>query len=117
MSRIRPFWSTSCGFCKFIYPHLRDIAREYPASKVALIGISSDTDFDGLRQQVEEQEFTWPQICEGNNWQDTLFKLYNVRSIPVEYILDQDGKIAFKLNGGGEKSGAEFVAAVRSLVV
>lgn len=111
------FWSTTCGWCKFIYPSLRNIAQEYSEDKVILIGISSDIDFDALRAAITEEQFTWPQICEGNGWKDTVFKLYNVDGIPSEYIIDQDGKIAFKLGGGGEGSGEKVEEAVRSLVV
>ena len=110
------FWSTTCGWCKFIYPSLRNIAQEYSEDKVILIGISSDIDFDALRAAITEEQFTWPQICEGNGWEDTVFKLYNVDGIPSEYIIDQDGKIAFKFGGGGEGSGEKLEEAVRSLV-
>ena len=111
------FWSTTCGWCKFIYPSLRNIAQEYSGDEVILIGISSDMDFDALRAAITEEQFTWPQICEGNGSKDTVFKLYNVDGIPVEYIIDQDGKIAFKLGGGGKGSGEKVEEAVRSLVI
>lgn len=110
------FWGTNCGWCQFNYPHLRNIAQEHPDNEVALIGVSDDTDFTVLRQKIKEEEFTWPQICEGNGWQDTLFKLYNIHGIPATYILDQEGKIAFKLSGGGEGSGGKLEESVRSLV-
>jgi len=110
------FWSTTCGWCKFIYPALRNIAQEYSEDKVILIGISSDMDFDALRAAITEEQFTWPQICEGNGWKDTVFKLYNVDRMPIEYIIAQDGKIAFKLGGGGKGSGEKVEEAVRSLV-
>jgi peroxiredoxin len=110
------FWGTGCGFCQFIYPSLRQIAQEYSKDKVALIGISEDRDFDALRVKITEEKFTWPQICEGNGWKDTVFKLYNVGGIPREYIINQAGKIAFKLSGGGKGSGEKLEEAVRSLV-
>ncbi len=110
------FWGTTCSWCKFIYPSLRNIAQEYSGDEVALIGVSDDIDFDALRAAITEEQFTWPQICEGNGWKDTVFKLYNMDRLPSEYIIDQDGKIAFKLSGGGEGSGEKVEEAVRSLV-
>ena len=110
------FWGTGCGWCQFIYPHLREIAQEYSEDKVVLIGLSEDRDFDALRARITEEKFTWPQVCEGNGWKDTVFNLYNVDGIPGEYIIDQAGKIAFKLSGAGEGSGEELEEAVRSLV-
>ena len=111
------FWSTTCSMCKFIYPSLRNIAQGYSGDEVALIGVSDDINFDALRAAITEEQFTWPQICEGNGWKDTVFGLYNVDRMPIEYIIDQDGKIAFKLLGGGEGSGEKLEEAVRSLVI
>ena len=111
------FWSTTCGWCKFIYPSLCNIAQEYSGDEVILIGVSDDIDFDALRAAITEEQFTWPQICEGNGSKDTVFKLYNVDGIPIEYIIDQDGKIAFKLGGGGKGSGEKVEEGVRSLVI
>ena len=110
------FWSTTCSWCKFIYPALRNMVQEYSEDEVILIGISSDMDFDALRAAITEEQFTWPQICEGNGSKDTVFGLYNVYRMPIEYIIDQDGKIAFKLGGGGKGSGEKVEEAVRSLV-
>ena len=89
------FWSTDCGACHMIYPHLRKIDQDYPKDELALIGASGDTDFDVLRIKIKEENFTWPQICEGNGWKDTVFKLYNVVAIPAVYILDDSGDIAY----------------------
>lgn len=110
------FWSTTCSWCKFIYPALRNMVQEYSEDEVILIGISSDMDFDALRAAITEEQFTWPQICEGNGSKDTVFGLYNVDRMPIEYIIDQDGKIAFKLGGGGKGSGEKVEEAARSLV-
>jgi len=109
------FWSATCSFCRLLCPHLRKIAKEYPEDKVALIGVSKDTDLDLCRAKVEEEGFTWPQICEGNGWKDTVFRLYNITGIPRAYIIDSTGRIAFKIVGG--KSGEELEEAVRSLIV
>ena len=108
------FWSTDCGACHMIYPHLRKIDQDYSKDDLALIGASGDTDFDALRVKIKEEGFTWPQICEGNGWKDTVFKLYNVVSIPAVYILDGTGDIACKLVGGDR--GEELEEAVRYLV-
>ena len=70
-------------------------------------------DFETLRATIKEEEFTWPQLCEGKGLKDTVVRLYNVNGIPSAYILDRDGNIAFKISGG--KSGQEIEEAVSSL--
>ena len=108
------FWSTDCGACHMIYPHLRDIAQGQSEDAVCLVGISWDRDFDALRARVAAERFTWPQLCEGIGASDTMSRLYNVNAIPTAYVIAGTGDIAFKLVGGDR--GEELKAAVRSLL-
>ena len=108
------FWGTTCGACPMIYPHLRKIVEEFPVQKFALIGISDDKDLETLREGVVKEEFTWPQICEGSGWDDTIYRLYNVTAIPAAYVIDASSNIAAKIVGGDR--GDELESVVRSLV-
>lgn len=105
------FWSTTCGWCDFLLPHLRQVAWEH-AGRVALVGFSSDDDLEALRAKVAAESLTWPQVCEGQNWRDYGFRLYNVEGTPCEYVIDRAGRITAKLSGWGEGSGLEFEQAV-----
>lgn len=108
------FWGTTCGACKFIYPDLREMPQEFSTDAFVLVGISDDRDFEMLRTSISEEKFTWPQICEGNGWDDTVFRLYNVTSLPSVYVIDQSGNIACKMVGGNR--GEELRETVRSLI-
>lgn len=109
------FWGTTCGACRFIYPHLREMAQEFSGDEFVLIGISDDQDFEVLRASICEEKFTWPQICEGKGWEDTVFRLYNVTSLPSAYVIDKSGNIVCKMVGGNR--GEELQEAVRSLII
>ena len=109
------FWGTSCGWCKLIYPALRSLAQEYSESDLALVGLSYDQDPESLRSSIREQRFTWPQICEGNGWEDEVFRLYNVRAAPTAYVIDRSGLIVRKIEGVDR--GDELRDLVRSLVL
>ena len=109
------FLGTSCGACKFIYPDLRSLAREYSESDLALIGLSSDQDPEELRSSIREERFTWPQICEGSGWEDRVFRLYNVTAEPTAFVIDRSGLIVRKIVGGDR--GEELRKLVRSLVL
>ena len=108
------FWGTTCGACKSVYPHLREMVLEFPEDEFVLVGISDDQDSGELGASICEEKFTWPQICEGKGWEDTLFRLYNVNSIPAAYIIDKAGNIACKIVGGNR--GKEIQEVIRSLV-
>ena len=109
---ILDFWSTDCPFCYDEFPHLRRLSEKFGEDRLTLIGIALDKDFKQLQQTMEQEQITWPQICEGNGWEDPLAKLFNIWSLPNIYILDKDSRIAFK-----QKRGEEIEQAVASLVV
>lgn len=105
------FWASWCGPCHGEFSHLRRVANKHSPDKLTIIGISLDEDLAALRNCAEREELRWPHICEGKCWEDPLAKLFNIQGIPQTYILDSEGRIAFK----GER-GTKLEAAIDSLL-
>jgi peroxiredoxin len=107
------FWSMSCQGSQKDFTSLQHIRQKYPRNKLVLLGLCKGGDGGSakLRTFVEQEHLEWPQICEGNGWADTVFKLYNITGIPRGYILDQNLHIAFK---GIDRDG--FEGALDSLI-
>lgn len=86
----------SCGVCRQMYPHLRQIVEDYKGKPVALLGINVDDDVKELKLLSEKNEVTWPIWWDGENLEGPLAAQWVVRSMPTFYVLDHNGVIRNK---------------------
>jgi len=106
------FWATWCGPCVDELPHVKEAYDKFHDKGFEIIGISLDKDGDKLAAFTKDKQMTWPQIFDGQGWQNKLAQAYGISSIPATYLLDKEGKIAAK-NLRGEalsKKVAELLA-------
>lgn len=93
---ILEFWATWCGPCMPEIPHLKNLRLRYSEGELQIIGISLDTNPEKLKQFIRDEEMTWPQILQPDEWSGELAKLYSVNGIPRSYIIGRDGTIIAK---------------------
>jgi peroxiredoxin len=86
----------SCGVCRQMYPHLRNIVEDYKGRPVALLGISVDDDVKELRVLAEKGETTWAIWWDGENAEGPIAAQWVVHAMPTFYVLDQRGVIRNK---------------------
>lgn len=90
------FWATWCGPCVSELPHVKAAYEKHHAAGFEIIGVSLDKDGDKLAAFTKENALPWPQIFDGQGWQNKLAQAYGIRSIPATFLLDREGKIAAK---------------------
>ncbi|BAO77080.1 TlpA disulfide reductase family protein [Winogradskyella sp. PG-2] len=96
------FWAAWCGPCRRENPNVVRIYEKYHDQGLEIIGIS----LDGERRQqdpkkawldaIANDKLTWTQLSHLKYFDDPVAKLYNISAIPATFILDKDGKIAYK---------------------
>ena len=69
--------------------------RKFKGPDVQFIGISRDDNLDDLKGIVLQKNIEWPQIFEGMRYKGMMSKLYDVRNIPITFILDQQGRVQY----------------------
>jgi len=87
------FWATWCPPCRAEIPNVVDTYQKYHTNGFDIIGISLDEDKTNLLTYTKEQNMTWPQFFDGKGWQNKLAVKYGIESIPMDYLLDGNGKI------------------------
>ena len=75
------------------------MADELSARGLVVIGVSIDEDVGALRSMVARRKIRIPQICDGKATQGEIARQYNAYT-PRDFVLDRDGRIAFKHTGG-----------------
>jgi hypothetical protein len=69
--------------------------------------VSLDQDQAKLTAFTKSMNMTWPQLFDGQGWQNKLAVKYGIVSIPATFLLDGNGKII-----GRDLRGAELTQAV-----
>ncbi|MGH7686695.1 MAG: redoxin family protein [Candidatus Dormibacteria bacterium] len=110
------FWTFSCVNCVRTIPHLQQLDAAYKSSGLVIVGVHSpEFDFEkpvsNVKAAVQRLGVTWPvavdaQMATWNAWQNSYW--------PAEYLIDQQGRVAYKDFGEGNYDATS--AAVATLL-
>jgi len=98
------FWAAWCKPCRAENPNVVKIYEKYHDQGFNIIGVSLDrpNQKDKWTQAIAEDNLTWNQVSNLQFWQDPVAQLYDVRAIPAQFILDENGVIVAKNIRGEE---------------
>jgi peroxiredoxin len=96
------FWASWCGPCRVENPNLVATYNRFKDKGFEIIGISFDTNKENWLQAVKDDGLTWPQLSDLKGWNNAAGKLYGIRSIPANVLLDKEGYIIAKNLRGQE---------------
>jgi thiol-disulfide isomerase/thioredoxin len=90
------FWATWCGPCRGELPNVVAAYNKYHDKGFEIIGISLDQDENELQSFIKQNGVVWPQYFDGKGWNSKLGQKYGINSIPMTFLLDQEGRIVAK---------------------
>ena len=98
------FWTYSCINCVRTLPHLRSLHAAYGGRGLTIVGMHSP-EFDFERSQpnveaaVKRLHITWPVALDSNM---ATWNAYSNQYWPAEYLVDQQGRVAYFHAGEGD---------------
>lgn len=96
------FWASWCGPCRAEMPAVVMAYELFHDKGLEVVGVSLDQDKADWLAAVKRLNMTWPQMSDLKGWECQGAKLYGVRGIPANFLIDQDGNIvAENLRGEG----------------
>jgi thiol-disulfide isomerase/thioredoxin len=90
------FWATWCPPCRAELPNVIATYQKYHDQGFDIIGISLDQNRTNLLDFIKENKMTWPQYFDGRGWENKLAVKYGIEAIPMDFLLDGNGKIIGK---------------------
>lgn len=101
------FVATYCQPCLRTLPAIEKLHQEHP--EIAIVGVDEDEHEAEAKQLASSLHLTFSVVHDA---QQVLAARYRVRDLPVTYIIDGKGNVAWV--GGPEKSQADLVAAIEA---
>lgn len=103
------FWASWCAPCRKENPNLVAAYNRYKSQNFTVLGISLDQadKKNAWLEAIKNDGMAWTQVSDLKAWDNNAAKLYGVRAIPQNFLLDPQGKIIAK-NLRGEALNAKL---------
>ncbi len=90
------FWASWCTPCRKENPHYLKAWQQFHQKGFDILGVSLDNNKEKWLEAIKTDNLPWTQLADLNGWQNQAAQLYGIRGIPMNYLLDKDGKIIAK---------------------
>lgn len=105
------FWASWCGPCRKENPNIVAAYKEYHDKGFNVFGVSLDKKKENWVKGIKDDNLNWLQVSELIFWNSEIAKLYGVRAIPANYLVDSKGIIVAR-----NLRGEELQATLKSLL-
>ena len=92
------FWASWCGPCRAENPNVVAAYQEFSAKGFDVLGVSLDQPTAKAKwiAAIKKDGLTWNHVSDLKYWECEAAKLYGVKSIPSNVLLDKNGVIIAK---------------------
>lgn len=96
------FWASWCGPCRRENPNIVSAYQKYKDKGFDIFAVSLDRDKSSWLTAIEKDGLTWTHVSDLKLWDSGPAKLYGVRAIPANFLIDENGIIIAKNIRGEE---------------
>lgn len=97
------FWASWCGPCRRENPNVVSAYKKYNKATFKdgkgfeIYNVSLDKSSDGWKRAIQQDKLDWAyHVSDLQGWNSAPAALYGVNSIPMNFLIDPDGKIVAK---------------------
>ncbi|GAA4386094.1 TlpA disulfide reductase family protein [Hymenobacter koreensis] len=106
------FWASWCGPCRQENPNVVRTFNKYKDKNFTVYGVSLDQDKGKWEKAIQADGLTWTHVSDLKGWQSAAGQAYGVTGIPMNFLLDPQGKIIAK-NLRGEQLEARLAKVLK----
>ena len=96
------FWASWCGPCREENPNLMKIHDAYHEKGLKIVGISLDSKREAWVKAIKEDKLPWLQLGDQRAAESDVAKKYNIKAIPMNFLVDKEGRIIGRNLKGNE---------------
>jgi peroxiredoxin len=91
------FWESTCGHCQQEMPKVLKFYEEFHTKyDLEIFGVSTDTSLVKWKAYINKNNLPWINVNGHMSLSGNYHTLYDIRSTPIMYLLDEDKKILTK---------------------
>ena len=97
------FWASWCGPCRRENPNVVDAYNKYKKAKwktakgFDIFSVSLDQNMDAWKAAIDKDGLVWKNhVSDLKGWQNSAAAVYGVSSIPMSFLIDENGIIVAK---------------------
>jgi peroxiredoxin len=87
------FWASWCPPCREENPSMVSVFNKYKHKGFDILGVSFDKNRDKWITAIEDDQLTWNHVSDLSGWSNAAGKMYGIRSIPSNVLVDPNGTI------------------------
>lgn len=96
------FWASWCGPCRKENPNVVEAYNKYHNQGFDVLAVSLDKTKEAWLRGIEEDGLKYHHVSELKFWNSDVARLYGIRSIPSNLLINSEGKIVAKNLRGNE---------------
>lgn len=98
------FWATWCAPCVIELPHLEKLQRRYGAAGLKVVALSTDKEGpDTVKNFLAQRNLGRLEVA--NNADPAVLSPFQVRALPVSFVIDADGQMIGTIQGFSDWQG------------
>jgi len=87
------FWASWCGPCRRENPNLVKVYAKFKSKGFTIFSVSLDQKKENWVEAIAKDNLTWTHVSDLKFWESAPAKLYAVRNIPSNFLIDPQGNI------------------------
>lgn len=87
------FWASWCSPCRAEIPNLIKQYNLFKDKNFDILSVSADNNRKNWVDAIEKDGPTWTQVSDLKGWDNEAVRLYTLRGVPANFLINPEGKI------------------------